>query len=133
MAEEKEPNRADRRRQEKEEAKGKIKATCSDCEEGPCDIAPKVYDKCPVCGCPSTFTVKAMVGDMHIQGNPALFSFEKLYDTPTDTIRLVAVGASCARCGVFRTLARDKMKRRTIIAPPGSGGGRKLHLPGDGG
>jgi len=133
MAEEKEPNRADRRRQEKEEAKGKIKATCSDCEEGPCDIAPKVYDKCPVCGCPETFTVKAMVGDMHIQGNPALFSFEKLYDTPTDTIRLVAVGASCARCGVFRTLARDKMKRRTIIAPPGSGGGRKLHLPGDGG
>ena len=133
MAEEKEPNRADRRRQEKEEAKGKIKATCSDCEEGPCDIAPKVYDKCPVCGCPETFTVKAMVGDMHIQGNPALFSFEKLYDTPTDTIRLVAVGASCARCGVFRTLARDKMKRRTIIAPPGSGGRRKLHLPGDGG
>ena len=97
MSEEKEPNRADRRRQEKEEAKGKIKATCSDCEEGPCDIAHKVFDKCPVCGCPSSFTVKAMASDLHIQGNPALFSFEKLYDTPTDTIKLMAVGASCAR------------------------------------
>ncbi len=133
MAEEKEPNRAERRRQEKEEAKGKVKATCSECEEGPCDIAPKVFDKCPVCGCPSSFTVKAMEGDLHIQGSPALFSFEKLYDTPTDTIRLMAVGASCARCGVFYTLARDKMKRKTIIAPPGGSPKRKLFLPGDGG
>jgi len=133
MAEEKDPNRAERRRQEKDEAKAKVKATCSDCEEGPCDIAPKVYDKCPVCGCPETFTVKAMAGDMHIQGNPALFSFEKIYDTPTDTIRLVAVGVSCARCGVFRTLARDKMRKKTIIAPPAGSQKRRLYLPGDGG
>ena len=133
MAEEKEPNRAERRRQEKEEAKGKVKCTCSGCEEGPCDIAPKVFDKCPVCGCPSSFTVKAMEGDLHLQGSPALFSFEKLYDTPIDTIKLTAVGASCARCGVFYTLARDKMKKKTIIAPPGGGPKRKLFLPGDGG
>ena len=133
MAEEKEPNRAERRRQDKDEAKGKVKATCSDCEEGPCDIAPKVFDVCPVCGCPSTFTVKAMVGDLHLQGNPALFSFEKLYDTPNCEIKLMAVGASCARCGVFRTLARDKMKKMNLAIPPGSGGRPKIHLPGDGG
>ena len=129
----KNPDRAERRRQEKEETKGQVKATCSDCEEGPCDIAPKTYDKCPVCGCPETFTVKAMVGDMHMQGNPALFSFEKIYDTPSDTIRLVAVGASCARCGVFRTIARDKLKKKTIIAPPGSSPKRRLFRLGDGG
>jgi len=133
MVQENESNRAERRRQEKEEAKGKVKATCSDCEEGPCEIAPKTFDKCPVCGCPSSFTVKAMADDMHIQGNPALFSFEKLYDTPNYEVKLVAVGASCARCGVFYTLARDKMKKMNIAVPPGSGGRRKLHLPGDGG
>jgi len=132
MVQENESNRAERRRQEKEEAKGKVKATCSDCEEGPCEIAPKTFDKCPVCGCPSSFTVKAMADDMHIQGNPALFSFEKLYDTPNYEVKLVAVGASCARCGVFYTLARDKMKKMNIAVPPGSGGRRKLHLPGDG-
>jgi len=133
MAEEKEPDRAERRRQDKDDAKGKVKATCSDCEEGPCDIAPKVFDKCPVCGCTETFTVKAMEGDMHLQGSPALFSFEKLYDTPNFECKLVAVGASCARCGVFRTLARDKMKKINLAIPPGSGGRPKIHLPGDGG
>jgi len=118
MAEEKEP-RAERRRQEKEAAKQKVKATCAECKEGPCDIAPKTYDKCPVCGCPSSFTVQAMKGDVHLQDilgrAPALFSFEKIYDTPSCTVKLVAVGASCARCGVFYTLARDKVKRSPLI------------------
>jgi len=128
---EKEPNRPERHRQDKEAGKGKVKATCSECEEGPCDIAPKTYDKCPVCGCPATFTVKAMKGDVYMQGNPALFSFEKLYDTPNYEIKIVAVGASCAKCGVFYTLARDKMKKVPLVVPPGSGGRPKLFRPGE--
>lgn len=133
MAEEKEPNRAERRRQEKEEAKGKVKATCSECKEGPCDIAPKTYEQCPVCGCPSSFTVQAMKDDIHLQRYPALFSFEKIYDTPNYTVKLVAVGASCARCGVFYTLARDKMKSIPLVVPPRSKRGPDLILPGQGG
>ncbi|GAI74086.1 unnamed protein product, partial [marine sediment metagenome] len=41
--EEKGPDRAERRRQEKEDTKQKLKATCTECKEGPCDIAPKTY------------------------------------------------------------------------------------------
>jgi len=124
--EEKEPDRAERRRQEKEAAKGKAKAECSDCENGPCVIAPRKFEKCPVCGCPSTFTVKAMQGDLQLEDilgkQPALFSFEYVYDTPNSELKLVAVGASCARCGVFYTLARDKVRKVPIILPPGHRG-----------
>ena len=138
MAEEKQPDRAERRRQEKEADKLKVKATCTDCEEGPCDIAPKVFPECPVCGCRASFTVKAMADDLQLENilgkEPALFSFEYLYDTPTHQIKLVAVGASCARCGVFRTLARDKMKDISLVAPRKPGGrGPDLILPGRGG
>jgi len=130
MAEEKEP-RAERRRQEKEAAKQKVKATCAECKEGPCDIAPKTYDKCPVCGCPARFTVKAMADDLQLEDilgkKPALFSFEYLYDTPTSEVKLVAVGASCARCGVFYTIARDKLKKFPLLVPSKpSGPGRGL-------
>jgi len=133
--EERQPNRAERRRQEKEAAKPKGKATCTECKEGPCDIAPKTFDKCPVCGCPATFTVEAMKGDLHIEDirgkQSALFSFEYLYDTPSYQVKLVAVGASCARCGVFYTLARDKMKGSTLAVPRKPGGqGPGLILPG---
>ena len=124
--EEKEPNRAERRRQEKDAAKGKVKATCTECKEGPCDIAPKTYDKCPVCGCPATFTVQAMKGDLQIEDilgkHPALFSFEYLYDTPNYEVKLVAVGASCARCGVLYTLARSKKKGISLVVPKKPGG-----------
>jgi len=135
MAEEKEPNRAERRRREKEAAKQKVKATCAECKEGPCDIAPKNYDKCPVCGCPARFTVKAMADDLQLEDilgkEPALFSFEYLYDTPTYEVKLIAVGASCARCGVFYTIARDKMKKFPILVPRKPGGpGRGLIYPG---
>jgi len=121
--EEKSPDRAERRRQEKEAAKGKVKAECSDCEKGPCDVAPRVFTECPVCGCPATFTVQAMKGDLHIEDirgkQPALFSFEYLYETPNNKVKLVAVGASCVRCGVFYTLARDKAKSVRLIIPGG--------------
>lgn len=140
MAEEKEPNRAERRRQEKEAAKSQVKAECEDCEMGPCVIAPKTYEKCPVCGCPSSFTVKAMAGDIHLQDlkgrAPALFSFEKTYETPSQTIKLVAIGASCARCGVFYTIARDKVRGvplRVVRNLPGDGGKPHIILPGQGG
>ena len=126
MAEENESNRAERRRQEKEAAKPKIKAECGRCDEGPCVIAPKAYDKCPVCGCPATFTVESMKGDLQIEDilgkHPALFSFEYLYDTPGYQVKLIAVGASCARCGVFYTIARDKAKGMQLLVPKGPGG-----------
>lgn len=133
-----EPNRAERRRQEKEAAKPKPKAVCNECKEGPCEIAPRVFDKCPVCGCPTTFTTQAMKSDVHLQDiggkQPALFSMEKLYDTPTYNIKLVAVGASCARCGVFFTIARDKIRSISLVAPRKPGGrGPGLILPGQGG
>jgi len=137
MAEEKEPNRAERRRQEKEAAKGKVKAECTECKEGPCDIAPRVFTECPVCGCPATFTVAAMKGDLHIEDiqgkKSALFAFEYLYDTPTYEVKLVAVGASCVRCGVFYTIARSKKKGTTLLVPKrpgGDGGFRGLIRPG---
>ena len=126
MVEEQHPNRAERRRQEKEAKKQKIKVTCTECKEGPCDIAPKTYNKCPVCGCPATFTVEAMKGDLHIEDirgkQPALFSFEYLYDTPNHQVKVVAVGACCARCGVFYTIARDKLKSVPLVMPKKPGG-----------
>ena len=140
MAEEKEPNRAERRRQDKDAAKQKVKAECKQCEKGPCVIAPKVFTECPVCGCPARFVVEAMKGDLHIEDirgkQAALFKFEYLYDTPNCEIRLAAVGASCARCGVLYTIARDKMRSVPIIVPkkPGDDGGHGgLILPGKGG
>ena len=136
MTDDEKLDRAARRRQEKEAAKGK--ATCTECEEGPCDVAPKTYDKCPVCGCPATFVVKAMKGDLHLEDirnkQAALFSFEYLYDTPTQNIKLMAVGASCARCGVLYTLARDKMKGSPLVVPKKPrGDGPDLILPGHAG
>lgn len=126
MVEERGPDRAERRRQEKDAAKPQVKATCTECKEGPCDIAPRTFDKCPVCGCPARFTVKAMAGDLQLEDilgkEPALFSFEYLYDTPTHMIKLIAIGASCARCGVFYTIARDKMKGIPIMVPKQPGG-----------
>lgn len=135
--EEKEPNRAERRRQEKEAAKGKKKLVCNKCEKGPCDIAPREFPACPVCGCPTTFTIEAMKDDIHLQDlggrAPALFSMEKIYDTPSYKVRLVAVGASCARCGVFYTIARDKIKGIALAVPRKPGGpGQGLILPGQG-
>jgi len=103
----KKPNRAERRRQEKEAAKQ------GDQEDyGP--AAPRLFTECPVCGCPARFTVEAMKGDLHLETilgkEPALFSFEYIYETPTNTIKLVCVGDSCQRCGAIYTLARDKLK-----------------------
>jgi len=123
MVEENHPDRAERRRQEKEAAKQKAHAECAQCDKGPCVIAPRVFTECPVCGCPATFTVEAMKGDLHIEDirgkQPALFSLEYLYETPNNKVKLVAIGASCARCGVLYTLARDKVKRVPLIIPGG--------------
>lgn len=95
------------------------KKVCESCDLGPCDIFPKVYDKCPVCGCPSSFTVKAMEDDIHLQSiggkEPALFAYDKDYETPNGNVRLKAVCAICAKCGVLYTLARDKMKSSPLF------------------
>lgn len=128
MAEEKRPSRAERRRQEKETAKQAK-------QEDYGQAAPRVFTKCPVCGCPARFTVEAMKGDLHIEDilgkEPALFSFEYIYETPTHKIKLVAVGDSCQRCGVFYTLARDKLKGIPLVIPKKPGGdGPSLILPG---
>jgi len=127
MVEEKGPDRAERRRQKKEG-----KSECTQCEHGPCEIAPRVFTKCPVCGCPARFVVEAIKGDLHLEDilgkEPALFGFEYHYDTPNCKVKLMAVGASCARCGVFYTIARDKMKGFPGAVPPG-GDHHGLFLP----
>lgn len=109
-------NRAERRRLKKEEAEHPGE------DYGP--AAPRVFTECPVCHCPARFTVEAMKGDLHLEDimgkEPALFSFEYIYETPTHTIKLVAVGDSCQRCGAFYTLARMKLKGipgRGLILP----------------
>jgi len=79
-----------------------------------------------------------MKGDLHLQDIlgriPALFSFEYVYDTPSYKVKLIAVGTSCVRCGVFYTIARDKMKGIPLAVPrrPGGGPGHII-LPGQGG
>lgn len=128
------PNRAERRRQDKEAKKGKKPNECGECDEGPCTIAPRTFDACPVCGCPARFVIEAMKGDLHLQDifgrQPALFADEYVYDTPTQIIRLISVGASCVRCGALYTIARDKLAGVPIALPnqPGPGG---LILPGN--
>jgi hypothetical protein len=111
-------NRAGRRRQEREAAK-------QDQEDyGP--AAPRVFKECPVCGCPTRFTIEAMKGDLQLENilgkEPALGSLEYVYDTPTHTVRLIVVVDSCQKCGAIITLARDKIKTPNIEMPPGHGG-----------
>jgi len=83
--------------------------------------------KCPVCACPARFTVEAMKGDLHIEDilgkEPALFSFEYIYETPTHKIKLIVIGDTCVRCGAFYTLARDKLKGLPLIIPKSGGDG----------
>lgn len=120
---EKRPGRAERRRLAKEELAKEGKEPPGEEDYGP--VFPRTYDKCPNCGCPARFTVEAMKGDLHLEDilgkEPALFSFEYIYETPTHKIKLIVVGDSCVRCGAFYTLARDKLKGVPLILP-GSGG-----------
>ncbi len=117
--ENREPNRAERRRLAKE---GKEPSGEAEEDYGP---VARVFTECPVCHCPARFTVEAMKGDLHIEDilgkEPALFSFEYIYETPTHKIKLIAIGDSCQRCGAFYTLARDKLKGVPLIIPRGGG------------
>ena len=115
-------SRRERRKMERE-----AKKTGGDVPEedyGP--VAPRTYDKCPNCGCPARFTVEAMKGDLHLEDilgkEPALFSFEYNNDTPLYPIKLIVVGDSCVRCGMFYTLARDKLKGVPFSMPKGPPG-----------
>ena len=111
-------SRAFRRRREREAAK--------EPDYGP--VAPRAFDKCPVCGCPARFTVEAMKGDLHMEDilgrRPALGSFEYVYDTPLYAIQLVVIVDCCVGCGAIYTLYRDKVKITPQLAenPPGGGG-----------
>ena len=110
-------NRAERRRQEKEAARQPQE------DYGP--VAPRVFTECPVCHCPARFTVEAMKGDLHLETilgkEPALGSFEYVYETPTHKIKLLCVVDSCVRCGAIYTLARDKLKGMPLVVPKKSG------------
>lgn len=114
--ENREPNRAARRRLAKE---GKDPSVPEE-DYGP---VARVFTECPVCHCPARFTVEAMKGDLHVEDilgkEPALFSFEYIYETPTHKIKLIAIGDSCQRCGAFYTLAREKLKGLPLIIPKG--------------
>jgi len=107
------PGRAERRRQKKEADQNPPE------DYGP--VFPRTYDKCPFCGCPARYTVEAMKGDLHLEDilgkEPALFSFEYNYSTPTQQVKLIVIGDSCVRCGGFYTLARDKIKSIGIVVP----------------
>ncbi len=103
---EEQPNRAERRRQEREQPKQDEK------DYGP--VYPRTYDKCPVCGCPARFTMEAMKGDkpedILKSKPPALGALEYKYSTPTHDVKLVVVYDTCVRCGALFTIARDKKK-----------------------
>jgi len=119
---EKRPSRSERRRMAKE---GKQPSGEVPEDYGP--AAPRVFTECPVCHCPARFTVEAMKGDLHLEDilgkEPALGSFEYLYDTPLYPIKLIAVVDSCQRCGAIYTLARDKLKGVPFSLPKNPPGG----------
>ncbi len=122
MAEEPGPNRADRRRAEKEG---------HPLPSEPLKF-PIEFDKCPNPDCGSTrrFCLEAMKGDIQIEDiggqTPALFSFEYAYDTPTGPVQLIAVGDVCVDCGLPRIVVMDKVRSKPnpkLHLPPGAGRG----------
>lgn len=112
---ENEPNRPERRRQEKEQAKW------NEAEWG--KLALQTFDKCPVCKCPARFSLEAMRGDMPEdlikKKPPALGAFQFNYDTPLFHIRLDVVVDSCCKCGMIYTVARSKIKKPHVLTPRG--------------
>jgi hypothetical protein len=110
------PNRAERRRQEKEQAKE------SENEYGA--VAPRSFAECPVCHCPARFTLDALKGEISddvLKGRSLSLGMMKyLYYTPIYEIELRVIYDSCRRCGAIYTVARDKVKRLRI-SKPGSG------------
>ena len=111
------PNRAARRRAEREDPDRAEHSTL---------VLPKTFDECPICGETGRFTVEAMKGDLQLQDilgkEPALFSFEYYYDTPLYPIKLICIGDVCVKCGIPRIIAMDKVKGKPEVP--------KLHRPG---
>lgn len=115
MADDKKPDRAERRRQKKEQD------GWNEEEWGP--LAYREFDKCPGCGCPNRYSVEALRKEMSeekIKAKPlAIGSFEFIYDTPLYRIRIAVVVDSCCRCGMIYTVARSKSKTPLVLTPKG--------------
>lgn len=109
------PNRAERRRQEKEQGKW------NEAEWG--KLAMREFDKCPTCGCPARFSVEALRGDMPEDRMkvkpPAMSGLQFNYDTPLWHIRLDVVVDCCCKCGTIYTVARSKIKKPQFLTPRG--------------
>lgn len=72
-------------------------------------VYPRTYDRCPVCNCPERFTEAAVHKDGVTGTNPALFKLTYKYrDFTGRMVNLALVGDSCRRCGVLRTICRDR-------------------------
>lgn len=121
-----EPNRAERRRQEKEQGKW------NEAEWG--KLAFRVFDKCPGCGCPARFSVEGMRGEMPEElmkaKPPALGALEFKYDTALYRITLAVVVDSCCKCGMIYTIARSKTKMPLVMIPKGGDGPGLIHRAG---
>ncbi len=118
------PNRAERRRIEREAAADQgIQVPGAP----PWNLYPRTFDKCPFCGCPARFAPEALKGEFLLDrprtSEPAMGSLEFITETPTHTIKLIVVVDSCAKCGMIVPVARDKIKKLKITRiPPGHGG-----------
>ena len=118
MAEERGPNRAERRRTERDGQPP---------PEEPFKL-PKEFDTCPNpdCGSKRLFVEEALKHDMNLEGlggkTPILFSFEYAYETVNGPVRLIAIGDVCYDCGLPRIVVMDKVELKPkprLHLPPG--------------
>lgn len=125
------PDRAERRRQEKQQGKWN--------EEKWGKMAFREFVECPVCHCQNRYSVEALRGeipeDKLVNKPPAIGAFEMVYDTALYRIVLSVVVDSCCECGNLITVARSKQKTPLTMLPkggdmPGLGGpGSRLFRP----
>jgi hypothetical protein len=109
------PDRAERRRQEKELGKW------NEAEWGP--LAYREFHKCPHCGCEQRYTYEAFRGEIPeekmISKPPALGAFEMVYETALHRITITVVVDSCCKCGMIIPVARSKKKTLLTARPMG--------------
>jgi hypothetical protein len=109
------PDRAERRREQKENP------TWNEKEWGP--LAWRAFDKCPVCGCKSRYTLEALRSEISpeklAQKPPALQATQMVYETPFYRTTITVVWDSCCQCGALYTVARGKDKKAIIFKAKG--------------
>ncbi len=85
-------------------------------------VYPRKFDKCPVCGCPLTFSAEALKEELTPEElkklSPGLAMMRINYKTRTGVVSLIALVDSCCKCGVIYTIKRDKQKKLNITLPP---------------